>query len=731
MLRVFLAAFAIFIIVAPQSRAQPASDATANSAPTILSPGLDPARRTLDFAQRFRAVCDDIRAIKPNMPIPPQSVLADFQQNRNFLQAIGSLCANGNFDYDESANDYSCPKRHVLSPKQVEFIRNFMLVKTDQPIRRISLRCVEIAENITLSNISAGNLYLTDVTAERLLISYVTLSLGLSVRNSSFRRGFAVYASEIGGLFEMRGSHIGSNDDWKNALWVSMTSLNEIVINAMTIAGTLNFNKLVANKSVFIGGKTAAGNPTTIDGTIRLTDARIGGLLEISELKAKEVSYLDYVSALRLTISNSEFDKRVYVDHSKFEREALIEKSTLLAGAFGRFISTPDLRIENTEFSGVLDFDNTQATGLLLTRVKRRSPDCDNCNLDIFNSIIGSLRIRDSDLSQMRAGNGRFHTAIFARGSIGVLNCEDCLVDQYVLVATKIRERADLKGAEIKGTLAFSEGPSRVCWGIGSILDMAELKADVLAINARDLVIEPTRNPNPDCVSPEQDANAAFVPSKLTGARYRTITGGRISMEARTDPDAATRKAAVLPTATDISEERLIGFVRGYKAIASVGYDPQPYEEMAAALARAGETEKAVALRVARIDERIANTGVGWLERGWFWIYRQLSDYGYKNERTAKVFCLLLLLGTVIHQWGTGMLAAHFVGPLQFTPLLGSLVYSFWFSLDRAIPPLNLELMKKEDMALPWGTLNYFYLHRVFGTGLISVFAAGAAGLGQ
>ena len=74
--------------------------------------------------------------------------------------------------------------------------------------------------------------------------------------------------------------------------------------------------------------------------------------------------------------------------------------------------------------------------------------------------------------------------------------------------------------------------------------------------------------------------------------------------------------------------------------------------------------------------------------------------------------------------------AAHFTGiPHLLKPgVFGLIWYSFWFSVDRAVPPLLLDnSMGEYAMLKPWARY-YFYLHRALGTFIISIAIASLTG---
>lgn len=713
MLRALLAFAAVLSAWASACFAQAPDPST-----TEFDTALNRVRTTQAEVERYRQVCNDIKTLKPGSRAPSGSLLADFAQDELFINAISSMCAFGDFVFDASDPAGKCTKKRVLGEKHIDFVRKIAQVKTETPLRLFQLTCVQIAEPLVIRNLNADGFVLKDVLAERVMLAFAKVSVEIILENSEFSSGFVVYASEVGGALRLNESTFGNNSTWGYALGAEAATFGEILLNGITSRGAVKFARIVVARQFSISKRNE--KRSTIEGYLDLSYARIGSQLDLSNATVNANAYLGYVSAFGLSMANATFKERVFLGNAKFDRDVEINKSDLHKGLSARFTEVPEFAVRTAGLGGTLDFRGARLTSLVVSDAKPLAKDCTDCIVQMFNAGIGNLRIQDSNLEKLLAGNGRFNTFTVDGGTLRTLNCEDCLIDQYALLSTKVLDRAELGGLEIKGTLAFSEGTSKSLWAKTAFLDMAGLKADIIAANARDLQVESEPSSDPKKPNPP-----SFVTARLTGAKYRIITSGRESM--KVNAQQVSRGNAI----TDIDKRALVDFLRQYRKAAGIGYDPQPFEEMALALARSGDTENAIALRVARIDDRMTGTNVGWLERGWYAVYRLLSDYGYKNERVALLFLGLLALGMGVHLFGQGFGTVASIVQCHKSELFGCIVYSLWYSLDRAIPPLNLELLRQQDKGLSWGVANYFYLHRVIGTSLISVFAAGAAGLGQ
>ena len=373
-----------------------------------------------------------------------------------------------------------------------------------------------------------------------------------------------------------------------------------------------------------------------------------------------------------------------------------------------------------------------------------------DCLIDLSNANIGYLQISDTNISgTFKANSGRFKTfnVVGDKTTIEELLCHDCAVEQSMLLAGRFTARVQLTGAEVKGTLAFSEysttarkNPDGVVelvstnsharWASGAKLDLSEFRTDAIAANALDLVIETDGDKLRDEKAPaaghsceRRDMEPKFVPTTLTGARYRTIVPGR-SFAANENLKEQRQHSSDACFAGALLELEPHDLVRLVRSAHTISYDPRPYEELAAALTRAGKTHEAVEVRIASGNKR-TETEKNPLMKGWRWIYYYVSSYGHENWWALVWFVGLIGVGTFAHVRASHRTAAE---PHQLEAFGLRILYSMWFAIDRAVPPLHLYPHLGEEGNFRWPYRHYFYLHRVVGTVLVTVFAYGIIG---
>lgn len=722
----FCVALVLCVLAMTAARAQTpqtAQGAQTGEAGAAFIPELQGARQTLATAQKYRATCDDIRRAGADYRVSDQSVLMEFQSDRAFLDAIGSLCAFGNFDIDATAADGTCTTRRQLNPRQIEFIRNIPSIKTETATRRITLRCVGINETLLLRNFEGGGLDFRSVTIQRLLIAYSDLPGGITMSDVGLQTGFGMLATQVRGEVRLTNVIIGDNGNWNGAIVFDSSRANSMRLVGVTVAGNAILEGFETVQSLELTGKSV------FKGNVNLKDAKIGGHLLLLDVDIEKQLQASYAKALRVSVDQSILRGQMNFDHLRADTEWQVTNSELQQGMLADFARATEVWISNVRFGRRLLFRQSQLSSLSFVRISKLDPSCGDCNISIANSNIWRLRTNNLDAISILADDGRFHTVALVAGTLEKFTCSDCLVEQYLQLTSRVLSSVDLRGTEIRGTLLLADNEFRVCWTQGSNFDLAEVKMDALAANAENLMVERSlAGPGVAC-GPIDTTAPVFVPTRLTGARYRTVTGGRMSLEQTITKKADKRP---LPQAlTSLPSAHLIKFIKTGPPQVGSTYDPQPYEELAAALARSGEHEKAKDIRVAKIDAMVQTGSFGVVGRVSYGLYNAVSEYGLNNERAIKLFLVLLALGAAVHLASRGLpLLKHyfFNEPMA---LCGYLLYSVWFSLDHAIPPLHLGLHELEDPELSWLARNYYYAHRVIGTVLLSFFAAGAAGVGH
>lgn len=618
-----------------------------------------------------------------------------------------------------------------------------------------------------------GYLLLRGIDVDQVTLRGVNVTGGLTIHSSNLRRGLGLVNVTSGGPLQVYHSDLGANPNWKASFATAQVSLESISLQNATLRGAFLASYLTVKSNLSLTAKTRIG------GSLDLQGASIGNALVLDAAVLGDEVRLNHLNANRIRISNkTRFEGNVFLDHSVISMELLIEggtrfvkqtvlsharvhhlnikKATFTESVFMRHtVIETELRVEDeATFESSLYAENLRASAvtfetnstiknnlsvaygrlgsLVIDNSRVAPPDCSganaNCSVSIFNADIGYVRVSNAKIRLLRAGNARMRILLISGTGnvVDNLECGDCHIEQFALLAGRFTQGVVFVGAEIKGTLAFREGTSHVIWGDDAWLNLSEARIDIIVADGCDLVLAKSECKGRPTVTNE------FVPTVLTGARYRTILPGRGNIAERPEVKVTAKSAKSL---LDVQDTRVL---KNFITSANPAYNPQPYEQLANALSVSGKNNEATDVRIARIDAMLAdpNARPNVLMRIVWYAYYYISHYGFRNLYAFLWFLGLLAVGSVVKLLSRRSTVLRLFKERQFGTLFGLWLNNCWFSLDRAVPPLHLDPEAEDrylqaDKRLPRPVRHYFYFHRVAGTVLISFFAAGLAGLGH
>lgn len=144
-------------------------------------------------------------------------------------------------------------------------------------------------------------------------------------------------------------------------------------------------------------------------------------------------------------------------------------------------------------------------------------------------------------------------------------------------------------------------------------------------------------------------------------------------------------------------------------------YSPQPYEQLASVLRKAGHTEKANAILYAgRERERSEASGLKWLG---LTLLNVFIGYGYRIYYTTFWIIGFVVVGALVFR-STAEAQRH------------NMPYGIAYSLDLLLPVIRLR-ERHYDIDLTGWPRYYFYFHRLMGYVLASLLIAGLSGLAK
>ncbi len=265
----------------------------------------------------------------------------------------------------------------------------------------------------------------------------------------------------------------------------------------------------------------------------------------------------------------------------------------------------------------------------------------------------------------------------------------------------------DLTGSEIAGELQFDQGGELpAVWGENARLVLRNVTCGALAG-----VISSFRRAN------HRGKRVLSVPVDMLGLAYNRIGGsqGYYGEAGKTLADAPVKELVAL-LQSDAPKKRV--------------FTPQPYHQLADALAAAGREEKAQRVRFALLEHERAAKGVPTTRKFALLLSRHLIGHGFENWRAALGFAALVL--------GTAAVGLAFEG----RPMVTSLAAMDWramgdwggYALGNAIPILELdpshETFVKDRFgdAEPIWLKSILYSSKLLGFALLSYLAAGLTG---
>jgi hypothetical protein len=142
-------------------------------------------------------------------------------------------------------------------------------------------------------------------------------------------------------------------------------------------------------------------------------------------------------------------------------------------------------------------------------------------------------------------------------------------------------------------------------------------------------------------------------------------------------------------------------------------YSPQPYEQLASVLVKAGHKDKADDILYAG-RERERNQA-GWLNWFWLTLLKIFIGYGYRVQYSIIWILFFISIGSLVLQFSGQGLKNH-------------MPYGIAYSVDTLLPIIELRDLHDKIDLVGWARY-YFYIHKIMGYILASFIIAGLSGL--
>ncbi|QPJ64650.1 MAG: hypothetical protein G3M78_04290 [Candidatus Nitrohelix vancouverensis] len=489
--------------------------------------------------------------------------------------------------------------------------------------------------------------------------------------NSRFEKNVSFDGVKSGFMLSLEGSGILGNLNMLGAV----------------IPGQLNLS------SLYLGGGFNLES-IHVKGTLFLNDAVIVGAADVlknPDNKNIELPFVDRspssVCRDRIFTKESRVAKgnepSLATDNAELKTSPVVRDDCLLEPANGvenfmrGAVVDGDLEMNRARFYYGLDMDRAQVEGIFFMRDL-------SANQFIFvngsvkgNAYIEGSRIQSLFMEGTRLGGSVFIDQNFSRHKKMCLSF--LKVDGNVFFDHSVLGNLELSYASVQGMLSFGKGREKSLWQNDSRLDLKNASATRLEMD----------------LHPKQGEDKFPGIPGLIHIQGMTLSHWELlgAQENREE-----------------DMENLKHWLSLHKP-----YTPQPYQEAAKVLRKAGfEAEASEILYTGRERER-QELSHSFGKKIWLLLMDALIGYGYKIERSLISIGVMIALGWLI-SLGAGLVR-----------LKGG-VWVFWFSLGRLLPIIRLD-DEHSKFQLHGIVKYYFYVHHIVGFVLGSFLLAGLSGL--
>lgn len=641
--------------------------------------------------------------------------------DREILRALVTYCANGRFVLGQLNEKLECVEYYDLERRHVEVIRRLMIIRPETA-DLVAIGCVNTKETLKFWTLRATGILIDHSNIQRVEISGAQISYGVTIGGGTkIPGGLSIDSSSLGRILEVTGdSEIGTAskpDDPKD----KTANTTQFDISRTVIDGTVVFRNAKFHSNVTAPGNRIEGVfeilNSTFENQLNLRNASIGGHLLMEDVTVGGETRLTSTHLKSLYITRGTFKKNVNAELIRATGTTSIMDSKFDGGLSLSQLSSGVVSIGRSEFG------------------TEQKPD--DGTLYMTSTAAGSVTISNSTVRNVFfAGNSRVGSFDITTTKVPRFDCTDCIIEQYLLLGGEFSKEVRLWGSHIKSQLRLRERNICARWTKDAILDLRGLQTQSIAADYDDLMVFDV--PPPTDQEKKQRCARKTVRTLISGASFEQIIPGLRSLN---EPDLPTdnphRKAcATSANQTSIldhtSDDVLCWIEHGLGTSDNKQvYDPRPYQLVASALETAGRNDSAVDVRIAKVDaEDLA-------ARKDFFYYLKvpfkglsylISGYGYHNEWAIGWFLGLVAIGVVVFVFGR-LPHANVLSHMPKTDAFALGWYAFWFSVDRAVPPLVLDTSMNEYSILkPWAR-GYYYLHRALGTIIITVAIASLTGV--
>ena len=330
-------------------------------------------------------------------------------------------------------------------------------------------------------------------------------------------------------------------------------------------------------------------------------------------------------------------------------------------------------------------------------------------------SLVGSKFTGELDMSSLKVGSSLFMRGGAEFAEVNLLGAK--IGDQLSMIGSKFTGKLNMNSLEVgsslfmRGGAEFAKAPDLIFSEVGGNLDISGSTFPTLDLTGTrvhgELRLGSDEHPATQWrkgaklilrnaeVGALQDLPEAWPDHlELDGFTYGRLGG----LGAAAESDMANRDVSWLKE-----------WLRKQQS-----FSPQPYEQLAGVLRKAGQKDKADDVLYARREsERVGAKG---LHKAWMFLQKIFIGYGYHNLRAVYWVGALVAIGALVLLY-SGQGPAH------------NMPYGLSYSLDMLLPFVKLRESHYTEIVICGWAKYYFYFHKLMGYVLASFLVAGISGL--
>ncbi|MDA7424517.1 translocation/assembly module TamB domain-containing protein [Thalassococcus lentus] len=523
--------------------------------------------------------------------------------------------------------DGPVPENRQISGEFIRAILTTPALLARSPRDRFTIRCAQITDTLNLSYLDIKPaLFILDSHFQKSIHLWETrFARSFSLVKSFVEGGIEADRLKIGGSLFLWSGHFKGAADFRGA---------SVAVNFDALGAT--FEKVLNLERTHVRGSMLLGRSAMFQGDVVLRSASVG-----SVLSATTSTFEGVFDGNRLEVNETLFLR----DGAQFTGEV-----SLLNARIGS-----DVDASGSTFHARLNADSARIGGSLMLRngaVFSGKVVLRNASIQNQISAIGS-RFEDTfNGDAMKLGGSLFLRggSVFQKGI--TLTASD-IGSHLQFGASRFDGKINMTGAKVGVELLLSspgDSHGAPTWGNDAELILRNVSTPVLQAEMHGW----------------KRKDGSWLKTDLTGLRYDRFGG--------LNADSWVQSANM----GDADAETLIAWIEEAQPDHGKRYDPQPYEQLAAALTAAGAENAAKAVRFARYEHRRTVEGTPPWDRFKLGLSAWVIGHGVYPFYLLAWFGALVFLGVVV---------AHRSASQE----LKGFWQKFWYSLENALPLVELK----------------------------------------